>query len=251
MILPDELGDWRLAVAVRVSREGSPPEGEIAWKMTATTDRVFGSVMFPTPSPVALPLSVALSSALKARLARNDVSFPKAMADGSRAAEGPQVAALYNYLEASMVAAIFSFQALEAFCNQAIARQVTEPFPIKQRKKERRLTAEQLERSLSTHDKLTVVLPRLFSTAFAGSEAAFGEYQALKDLRDDIVHLKSKDQYVRGRPDDTSVYHRMLQRDAVSFPSAAVGVMRHFIPSGRERWLDAALDYLRAVREAA
>lgn len=246
MTFDDGMGDWRLAKVARVAGDqllpgGTPvKDGTLLWQITVTKDPNSGTVNFPTPSPVALALSVAIAAAREASMARRGIRYPKRMADGSHSAEGPDLPPIYAYFEQCMVAVTFSFQSLEAYSNQIISQYLSQPLTLTRKKGSVTLTPEELERAVSTEEKLVSVLPTLTGAASPKGTRIWQRFTALKGVRDSTVHLKSADHYIRGRPDRQSLYYRFLNTDAMEYPRTSLGMMRHFMGKGVDRWLLAA-----------
>lgn len=253
IIIPDHLGDWRIETVGKVRGDQVLPGGQLAkdgtlfWKTTITRDHLFGPVGFPTPQPIALTLDIALMSAINARQARKSVVYPRLSEGGAKTAEADQAPFLYEYIEHCMVAAVFAFQSIELFANHSIWTMVKGPLTIRRKNKNSRLTVEQLERSLSTDNKILQVFPQIYKKDIDTSSNLWTRYEKLKQVRDSVVHLKSKDHYVRNRVDEDSVYFRCLNMDPIDFPKTCIALMRHFINRTEIRWLDVAEDYLKAA----
>lgn len=253
IILPDEFGDWRIETVVRVQGDQVIASGQIAkngtlgWKTTVTEDKLYGPVAFPTPNPIALLLDIALMSAMNAKSTRKSILYPRISDNGSRAAEVAQASFLYEYFEHCMVTAVFAFQSIELFANHSIWNKAKGPLTIQRDGKNKTFTLDQVERRLSTDEKITQVLPQLMKKKIDDKSELWTRYASLKKVRDSIVHLKSGDHYVRGKIDKDSVYYKFLKVDPIEFPSVCVSLMRYFSSRGEQRWLDAAEDYLRAA----
>jgi hypothetical protein len=256
IILPDEFGDWRIETVVRVRGDQTLPSGQLAkdgtlgWKTTVTEDKLYGPVAFPTPNPIALLLDIALMSAIKAKNARKSITYPTVSDSGSRSAEVAHAPLLYEYFEHCMITVVFAFQSIELFANHSIWNKAKGPLTIQRDGKNKTFTLDQVERRLSTDEKIVQVLPQLMHKKIDDKSELWKRYASLKKVRDSVVHLKSGDHYVRGKIDVDSVYYNCLKVDPVVFPSTCVSLMRHFISRGDQRWLDAAEDYLKAVAAA-
>ena len=248
MEIPESEADWRYATVGRVDGDqvvwGSlVKDRALVWLTTVTEYGRHGQVSFPTPSPAALAFNIAFESARAAMAMRARVVF-EARGRPSKSVEQASIPMLYAYFEQAMASAVFSFQCIEAYANQTIARVVTGTMDVPRRKGVENLRPEELERNLSTDEKLTVVLPRALSMRSPKGTKVWPLYRDLKEVRDSTVHLKSGDQYIRGRLDRQSVYHRLLNRTAMDFPRTAVRMVRHFCPSAPDRWLEAAEERL-------
>src|SRR6266508_2538105 len=78
---------------------------------------------FPMPVLSALGLSIAFDSARAAVALREQVHFSGRRRE-ARAVETESIPALFAYFEQSMAAAVFSYQCMEAYANQSIARRI-------------------------------------------------------------------------------------------------------------------------------
>src|SRR5690606_28352925 len=120
-------------------------------------------VAFTTPSAVALALNVAIGASQEAARLYSEISFHDVLTpDGmGRSVEHATCPVLYDFFEQCMISAVFSFQALEAFCNQVILRELKDAMEVRRRDKRVTLAPIELERQLSTNEKLAQVLPKL------------------------------------------------------------------------------------------
>jgi len=215
---------------------------------TVTKDKVLGELSFPMPSPAALAFNLAFESARAASASRARLTFIGSRR-GPKKFEQEHVPTLFTYFEQMMSTVVFSFQCIEAYANEEIANYVKGPMEIPRKNGIERLSPEELERKLTTEEKLTIVLPQLRSIRSPKGKASWGHFRELKDVRDSTVHLKSRDQYVRGKIDNESVYHRLLRRRAYWYPTVAVQLIRHFCLKTPPRWLEAAGARLRTWKD--
>ena len=244
MDIPESEADWRHATVGRVKGDQVVwgqlfKDKTLLWLTTETEEPLLGRVNFPTPSPAALAFSLAFDAARAAIAVRKQVLF-SGRGNQTKSIDPTSVPALYAYFEQSMAAAVFSFQCLEAYANQVIARLATEPMGVPRRSGMEQLSPDQLERVLTTDEKLTVVLPQLMSVPSPKGRALWPQYRELKGVRDSTVQLKSIDHYVRGKVDRHSVYYRLLSRSPMVYPRIAAKLVRHFCASKPERWLEGA-----------
>lgn len=249
MEIPEADADWRLATVGRVKGDqvvfgNFVKDRTLLWLTTVTQCAHHGEVSFPTPGPAALAFNIAFESARAAIAMRPQISFA-GHGRSAKPIEAASIPALFTYFEQSMTSAVFSFQCLEAFANRVISNSVKNPMELSRRRGVETLTPEELERNLSTDEKLTVVLPSVLSVRSPKGTKVWPLYRDLKEVRDSTVHLKSADHYVRGRADRESVYHRLLNRSPMEFPRTAAKIVRHFSLASPERWLEAAEDRLK------
>lgn len=252
MDIPESEADWRFAAVGRVKGDqrlwdAEVKDGSLLWQATLTPNAELGMVSFPTPHPAALAFNLAFEAARASTAMWSKVSFEGRKGRVSIARSS--IPALFAYFEQAMAAAVFSFQVIEVYSNQTIARLAKFPMTVSRRKVEVTLSPAELERQLSTDEKMTVVLPHLVSAKSLKKTPVWASYRELKEIRDSTVHLKSIDQYVRNQIDKSSLYHRLLNQSPTTFPRTAISVIKHFSSPVPDRWVEAADVRLARIRK--
>jgi hypothetical protein len=233
--------DWRiravthLAADVPAAYPGGPSHkaGALVVQATAARDVRGNNIGFTTPSAVALALNLAMRASDQAQLRRAEVRESVAVSPfgSGTSVTHETTAALYDYFEHCMTALTFSFQALEAYCNEVISDKVTAQYLFKNRRGTRSFTASEVERCLSTEEKLGVVLPDLLDIPTPKGTRMWQDFARLKELRDATVHIKSRDSVPRVmKPsdlDEATLFVRFLDIDVASFPKAAVSLIAY------------------------
>lgn len=100
------------------------------------------------------------------------------------------VSLAYDYLEEIQKAIIFSYKAIESFCNEAI------PDDYIYKKKnpkgvEEHYAKEQIERWIATSEKISDILPIIFKGTSPKNEIFWSDFKNLERLRNEIIHSKS------------------------------------------------------------
>ena len=256
----DNLGDWRIQAVSRLLRDvpahypGGPshPAGTPVFQSTVVRDPRGGSNGFTTPSATALALNIAMKASIQANAIRATLAFTDVVGpEGSGwSVSNDQVPALYDCFEQCLIAATFSFQAIEYYCNHIIARKLEgKPYPLKRKKGIDTVSSDEVERIATTEEKTGVILPDLLAIASPKGKQVWGRFVDLKRVRDASVHLKSVDQYPHRGPtyniDDASVFAKFLFTDTKEYPKAAIATIRYFYPVGTPpSWLSEALQFL-------
>lgn len=240
--------DWRVWKAAVVG-EASPPlfpggtpvkAGDQIYLTTSLQRSVLGDFDFITPSPVALALSIAIASANEATSIRGGLRPDPTNQPGKPSTISvSQVPALYRFFELCMVAATFSYQALEAFSNQLVAEGLKGTLRVDRRNGPADWAADEIERRCSTEEKLGTILPTVTGKESPKGTRIWQNIAALKDIRDATIHLKSENQYVRGKPDDQTLYFQLLNATPLDFPRWAIAMIRYFHGPG-EGWIAGA-----------
>lgn len=251
---PNELPDWRVYFAARVSAVRGPDPlgaepGDIVLPITETKTPEEGLVAFPVVSSFRLALSIAIRAAQEAKRLRKTVNFnPPVRGMKAKALEFRTAPALYDYFEQCMIAATFSYQALEAYSNEIIEQHLRDgkTLTLHRKKGTETFDAVSLQREVSTEEKVATVLPIMLSVAFQKSGPLWQHFTIIRRVRDSIIHLKSIDHYVRGEIDRETVFYRLLQNNPKVYPRTALRVMRHYSGGAELSWLRYAEDRLEA-----
>jgi hypothetical protein len=206
--------------------------GDHIYVFTRLEKSILGDVAFVTPSPVMLALDAAIRAAKEAVALRGEIRVESTGQPNQPPSVPPkQLPELYRFFEYAMIAVTFSYQALEAFANEIVTNELKGSVRLVRGAKTLELNAAEVERKASTEEKLGVIVPNLLKAKSPKSFAAWQGLKHIKGIRDATIHLKSIDQYVRGKPDDQTLYFRLLNTDPLSFPRAAIAMLEYFSPA--------------------
>ena len=237
----DNLGDWRIDTVGQTAQQvGNAPPGTPLWLLSMAKHKKHKFLSFPTPSPAALCLNVAIESAARAEAIRPRLSLlPMVTPQGKRGFQirEDNVSDLYYFFEQAMIAATISFQSIEVFANAIIGRRATKNITVRRKTGDKDLAPAQAERELSTEEKIGQVVPELLQIQSPRGNRVWQAFKTLKQGRDATVHLKSHDVYTRNNIDNESLFFYFLNNDVREFPSAAIKVISHFFPKALPRWL--------------
>lgn len=154
---------------------------------------------------------------------------------------------LFDYFEFAMISAMSAYAALESFCNQIITERVTEPVRVKGKHngEPKKLRAEEIERWITTDEKLGRIVPDAMGLPSPSGKAQIWEaYVKLKEVRDNVTHFKRKDQAALGLEpaSDHTIFYKLVDADPYGFPEAAQTVLRYFNNGTVQmHWLDSPL----------
>lgn len=238
--------DWRADYYSTLAAEWTSDEtgvvhpiGTPLAKVTIGPDARGQPLAFVTPSPEALALSLAFEAAARAgrRHERIIVDDPSTR-NQPRCVRDEHAGDLYDYFEACFVAVTFAFQAIEAFANREVETGVKGTREFIRGGKQVTWTSDEIQRHVSTDEKIADLLPRLLEVQSPKGRAPWRGYRQLKRERDAIVHLKARDAYPRAQSDGQSVFHRLFAEGVTEHPRRAAQVITWFYAL-RERptWL--------------
>jgi hypothetical protein len=191
----DGLGDWRYR-ARHFIRPTSPTDTRlrVASAIGAFVSAAGDTFEFPDFYAPAIYLSAAITADKAAKELREQI----VTAAGARNhLSNAQSGLLFDFLEQSTVSAVFSFQALEAFCNDKIGEKLekigSHMVSLKGKPPEP-MSAEEIERSVPTVDKLKKIVPELLEVDSPKDDPVWARFCTLKKTRDALTHLKTRDQ---------------------------------------------------------
>ena len=249
----DNLGDWRIQAVTCLAKDvpaaypGGPSHkaGTPVYLTTKVEDDSHKTIgYFHTPSPSALALGIANESAQRARrlwptIASQVVVTPTGLGLSVVPENLPH---LYDYFQLCMTVTVFCFQALEAFCNYAIATKLSGTYNLKRNRGHIKADAHTLQRRASTEEKLAEILPAILSVSSPRETHLWAQFQKLKEVRDATVHIKRS----RGPNqifDEHKLFSRFFQETIDEYLDNTIQIISHFIPStGEFRWFSLAVE---------
>lgn len=233
-----DAGDWRMSMVARVAEvSGHYRANDIVRHVVSVEEQPGLLLSFAVPSSVALALDIAEQAAQRASSLKLQISYKQVNVGGGAAfgVATDGLPTLYDFLEQSMIAAVFAYQAVESFANGVIGRELKGPMKVPRGRKLRELTPDKLARQLSTKEKLMWVLPKFKHVDSPEGSVKWKRFERLESARDSIVHLKVYDQFGKDRE---SLFFKMLDIRTTEFPSAAVMLIHHYFKAdGEPRWL--------------
>jgi hypothetical protein len=243
--MDDNFGDWRSVVLgtlkddVPAAFPGGPSHkaGSIIYSSCLVQTDDGRNIGFALPSSTAMALNIAILASKKADELRGGIVYKKVVTPNGLgfSVSNESMKSLYDFFEQSMITVTFSFQALEIFCNHMISRKLKSPLEIKRRKKKESMLPDEIERLLSTEDKLSQVLPKIKGIPTPKGKKQWESFKVLKNARDSTIHLKSLDQRV---VDKDSLFFQFLNRKAGFYPNASIEMIKFFTQDAPPRWLN-------------
>jgi hypothetical protein len=153
--------------------------------------------------------------------------------DGFVAAlDSDQMTDLFDTLELGLATVTFAMQAIESFCNEIIGEKLVGTLALRRQHGIREMAAPEVERYVSTTEKLASVLPQLLGRPSAKGTPLWLRFRNLRQLRDEATHTKSTDQTPVRRNTERFLPRRtliseLLDRDLSDCPRIAVDMMMY------------------------
>lgn len=242
----DGLGDWRLQAVTRIVTDvaaaypGGPSHkaGSVIAQTTMAATAQHPNLAFITPAAAALALSAGFRSAGLAISLWNKIQFQTLVTPDGLGSGVSNIVVLFDYFEEALAAVNSSFQAIEAFANATIARSLKGTMTVQRRNGPQTLDAEQIQRQVSTADKVATILPALLNVDSIKGHNEWQSFDELKNVRDASTHFKSGDQYPNaGKLAKGSLYDILLNTNPHTFPLTALRVISKLGVTPQPRWL--------------
>jgi hypothetical protein len=249
--LNDGLGDWRFRTIAKVSTSKGLRILSHFGELQAPTGERFSFTDFMA---TALYLNVAMTADANANELREMLKPEEFLAPAGpyTTITDKNLGTLFDFIEQSVIAATFSFQALEAYSNFVVHFELgdtgTHVFKTKVRPKAL-MGAEEIQQYGATMDKLKTVVPQLLKVKPPTKEPFWAKLCDMKDARDALTHLKYRDQMgaadlaaaprdSQTRADPEFVFYKLVSGEISEFPRTAVETLNYFTkPIGTPRWL--------------
>lgn len=145
-------------------------------------------ISLAAPNEISLALNISKKATEKSDKLRKEIN-PKSNKPKKILYES-DVAVAYDYLEEIQKAIVFSYKAVESFCNATI------PNDYIYRKTtskgiEESYGKEQIERWISTSEKISEILPNVIKATSPAKEKFWSDFKNLERIRNEVVHSKS------------------------------------------------------------
>ena len=139
-----------------------------------------------------------------------------------------------------MVAVLFSYQGVEAFCNDVLMRASGDGIEIKTKKGDRkRVTRREAERQQSTSEKLGNLVPRILSIPTPKGKAVWEHFLSLQHTRDEVVHLKNQLIHAKDpKQDSDKVLIQLIADDPRKWPLTTMQILDYFVTQPPPDWYE-------------
>jgi|GEM_PF-842774 len=131
---------------------------------------------------------------------------------------------LYDYFEEALSSVIFSYISVEAMSNAAIPEKYKYK-KINEKGVKEIWSKENIERWMSTSDKIVNILPTVLKTTDIKNELFWSKFKELENLRNKIVHQRTIQE---GTQLNTEIYEEMLQPTIFDKIRSGLSVIQFF-----------------------
>lgn len=174
------------------------------------------------PNSIALTLSITKKSYKRAKKIHKAIlSKGKTKTIKLKQEDKPE---LYDYFEEIITSITFAFISVEAMANTAIPENFIKEINNNKGVKET-WTKENIERWMSTGQKISEILPEIFKSGDIKKEVFWHKFVQLEKLRNDIVHQKTLNE---GVSMDNHMYSIMLENSVFDKIKSSFSVIEYF-----------------------
>lgn len=148
------------------------------------------------------------------------------------------VSGFFDILEKRIGSIVFAYTALEVFANEQIPNDFIYKWKRKDDKCEEVYSKEQIERWIELNEKLSMILPDIFKVKIKKGAKAWSNFKSLKKIRDDLIHIKSKDLISVGVK-DSSIWNKIAIKELPNYALVSKSLIKSFYPKEKNqpRWL--------------
>ncbi len=163
----------------------------VAFEFNLTQEVNGKEFSFRTPNNIAVCLNVGNREYEMAKRLYSVLIFPKITTEKTKIIfDDSELGMLYNYFEHIQTSLIFIYTAVEAFANVAIPETFTHE-KLNNKKVKETWGKEQIERWLSTTEKICDILPVVLDVDSPKGESFWRDFKKLEDIRNNIIHQKT------------------------------------------------------------
>lgn len=235
--------DWRLQAITTLSEDWKSPFTGILHKKGTIVENVnFLKIRrvilkMPIPNPTAMFLNLAFNNLEKAN---NNLSFLKK--DLNKIDLRQLDKELFDGLEYYISSIIFSYTALESFANEVIPDNYEYKIERQDKKCTEIYNKEQIERNVALKIKIGDILPKILNVEINKSGILWNKYFLMEEIRNDCIHIKSKDR--KGIDPNTKdisydhIWNRLVSNGSFeNFPKISLEIISLFSKDKKIRWL--------------
>lgn len=174
------------------------------------------TITLALPNEITLAISVATKALQQAQKIKVDL---ERLSEFTDSIYDRNVGLAYDYLESIQVATIFAYKAVESFCNAVIPDTYT--YKKTTSRSTEHYSKEQIERWISTSEKVASILPPILKCSPPQSENFWSDFKSLERLRNEIIHSKSSN--------TDAILEELFAEHVYRYIQSAMALLEHFI----------------------
>lgn len=175
------------------------------------------NVCFSLPNEIGISLNIYLEACKKAQKLKEEL---KAIIKEQKDFYDHKIKLLYDYIEQVQIALIFSYRALESFCNSII------PYDFVYKKKNSKGIEEsygvlEIERWIPTSEKLVNIVPKILNCEAPKQKEFWSFFKDLEKLRNEVIHSK--------KSNSVEITKNLLSNDIIKILNSSLDVLNYYL----------------------
>lgn len=213
------------------------PSGTSVFQAQPISSEKYGRISIYAPSSVKLCLHIVETEQCKV-IEYLQKGIDADLNSGKNGVVQKRMSSMFDFFESAMKVTIFGYTAIEAFANESIPnsyiyKKTPRGIIAKLFRKDDGLPKKEIERAISTSDKLKKILPVVLSVDSIAGKELWDRFINLRDLRDSIIHIKTHESYT-GAPGvsedelERNLYQRFINGEASNIEATIKEIIRHY-----------------------
>lgn len=179
-------------------------------------------ILFNEPNNISLALSIMKKSFKKSYSLYTKLDLLQG--SGTKDIKEKNKPILYDYFEEIITSLTFAYIAIESFSNAAIPENYCHEI-INEKGIKEIWPKESIERWMTTSDKVSEILPKIFKSSNIKNEPYWSHFKELEKLRNGIIHQRTIE---KGTKLDSEIYKILISYDIFSKIKSAISVIEFF-----------------------
>lgn len=175
------------------------------------------NVCFSLPNEIGISLNIYLEACKSAQKLKEEL---KVIIKEQKDFYDNKIKLLYDYIEKIQIALVFSYRALESFCNSII------PQDFIYKKKNSKGIEEsygilEIERWIPTSEKLINIVPQILNCEAPKQKKFWSFFKELEKLRNEVIHSK--------KSNSVEITKNLLSNDIIKILNSSLDVLNYYL----------------------
>ncbi|OCY54910.1 hypothetical protein [Acinetobacter pittii] len=175
------------------------------------------NVCFSLPNEIGISLNIYLEACKSAQKLKEEL---KVIIKEQKDVYDNKIKLLYDYIEQIQIALIFSYRALESFCNSII------PQDFIYKKKNSKGIEEsygvlEIERWIPTSEKLINIVPQILNCEAPKQKKFWSFFKELEKLRNEVIHSK--------KSNSVEITKNLLSNNIIEILNSSLDVLNYYL----------------------
>lgn len=240
--------DYRLQAIITISKDWTSPWSKNTFKkgtpvMTIVSTKFDSDkiLTFGLPNSTAMFIDISYVLWVESEAASKQENFVKSKSKYDKPNTFYPVSNeyLFDLLQKRMGSIVFAYTALESFANENIPDDYIYIRDRDDAKCTEKYSKDQIEKFLSLDIKLGNILPPIMNVNSPKGKDLWNKFKLIKDLRDRIIHLKTKDRK-SATSEERTIWNDLISKEYPNFAITAKDIINYYLTKipikNKPRW---------------